>query len=293
MSRDTLMYRKFGTQKCPIWDKYLPWRPERGFGFPCFPEQFCRFRELLLEVFGAVGTVWCAAQAQLPSPLPVPRCLSALPRCSRRRGFTGNLPLMFYENTAANPRGTHVPLEYHFFADAGEGRDPEGNGRKAVVAYVGELGTPSGAFLSKTAKVRDGANTVADELEAYSEAVKFVIAARQLSEEIAGLRMNVYDTAGRVTGSAPPTAVLAGTFAVQAVSKGWGARTTGLQARSAAIERMQEAAARRLCYGATAVSCSRCVKDSNGIPQYWHTHRGLGSGRNPAASCHYRVGEGG
>ena len=106
------------------------------------------------------------------------------------------------------------------------------------MGYVGAPGTPSGAFIAKTAKVRTGANTVADEIKAHAEALQWVIPARQFSEEVAGLRADVYNTAGVVAGSATPTSILVGAQAVRAAEGGRGDRNiTGYPARAVNTER--------------------------------------------------------
>ena len=158
--------------------------------------------------------------------------------------LTSTVPLVFYVDPWAVERTIHYPLIHNVWTDAGEAKEPDGAGRKAVVAKVGHRGTPSGAFVAATSKVREGTTTVADEFEAYSDALPRVMVMRQLTEEFSGLRVDPYDTSATVLGSSSPTPIHGGQQLELTVTSD-DPGNTGYPSRTEAIKRMQAAAARK------------------------------------------------
>ena len=107
---------------------------------------------------------------------------------------TAHLPLMFYQDAQAIERGITVPMEQHVFVDAGVTGVADGSGRLAYMLKMGSPGTRSGGYIFHTRQILEGASTISDETAALVACIPRVLASRFLSEELAGQRVDPYDT---------------------------------------------------------------------------------------------------
>ena len=149
---------------------------------------------------------------------------------------TSNIPTTFYRDEIGTDMKT--PAIQHVFVDAGEAGAVDGSGRKCMIIKYGLPGTNSGSIFIESKKVKKSNSTPMDEMEALASAVGKIYAARTLSEELAGLRLNPFVTDDLVLGSPNPTVILTNQRAVESInSKDTG--DTNCLVRTQAIKRLQ------------------------------------------------------
>jgi hypothetical protein len=119
-------------------------------------------------------------------------------------------------------------------------------GESGGPAGMGDVGGPSGAFVTASNKVKDSASTPADECTALADAVGRVDYFRTLAEEYAGVRTDRYNHAARIDGSPPATPIYAADECTRAANS-HATGDTACTVRTETLVRLQRARAASPC----------------------------------------------
>jgi hypothetical protein len=149
---------------------------------------------------------------------------------------TSNVPTTFYRDETVTDM--NIPAIQHVYVDAGEAGAVDGSGRKCMIIKYGLPGTNSGSIFIESKKVKKSNSTPMDEMEALASAIGKIYAARTLSEEFAGLRIDPFVTDDIIHGSPNPTMIHTNQKVVETISSRDTGDTFSL-IRTQAIKRLQ------------------------------------------------------